>query len=165
MTVHVPEIAGNRDFLHRMDDFAALYPETCRAARIVTGRQVHALAHELGDDEPRIHLVEHALVVEGSRLERHVVGAARVARGHQIELARRVAVQKKPTEHAFGDEIAFRRGDPFRIEGRATQSTPQMGILHQTNRRRKERISQAIDEKRRPTIEIAAARCCQKMPD
>src|SRR5579862_1060083 len=54
---HVEQVARDRDLFHRMADLAALDPEPGRAARVVAGHVVHALAHELGHDEPASHLL------------------------------------------------------------------------------------------------------------
>src|SRR3712207_5417751 len=53
---HFAQIAGDGDLLDREADLAALHPVAGRAARIIAGDQVHALAHELGDEQAFVHM-------------------------------------------------------------------------------------------------------------
>ena len=49
--VHLPQVAGNRDFVHRDTRIcAAFHPEAGGAARIVAGHAVDALPHQFRDD-------------------------------------------------------------------------------------------------------------------
>src|SRR5947208_3280651 len=57
---HVFQVASNRDFLHRIKNFAALDPVARRAARVIARHEVHALTHELGDEQPALEFLQHA---------------------------------------------------------------------------------------------------------
>src|SRR3569833_439091 len=74
---HVLEVAGDRDLLHREGDLAVLHPEATGAARVVAGHVVHALPHQLDDEQARAQLAQHLRqVVTGlraARRERQVV--------------------------------------------------------------------------------------------
>src|SRR5437667_261706 len=102
---HVFQFAGNRDFLYRMANFAALDPVACRAARVIARHEVHALAHQLGDEKPALEFLQHAGEVRSLGSHHEIVVTACIAGGFQAELARRVAAE----EIAFDDAVAHHR--------------------------------------------------------
>src|SRR5512138_3504550 len=53
---HVAQVAGDGDLLHGVANYAALDPVARRAARIVAGNEVDALAEELGHQQSGAHL-------------------------------------------------------------------------------------------------------------
>ncbi len=65
---HVPQVAGDGDFLHRIRDLAVLDPVTGGTARIVASDVIDAVAEQLGDQQPAAHLLQQALEVGASGL-------------------------------------------------------------------------------------------------
>src|SRR6266851_1549445 len=51
VAIHLFQIAGNRDLVHREGNGPVLHPEPTRSARVVTCYPVDALAHHLGDQQ------------------------------------------------------------------------------------------------------------------
>ena len=60
---HLPEVAGDRDFLDRVADLPALHPEAAGAARVVAGDVVDALADQFGHQQPGAQPAQHDLEV------------------------------------------------------------------------------------------------------
>src|SRR3970040_412167 len=102
---HVAQVAGDGDFLHRVGDLALLHPVAGRAATIVAGHQVDAVAEELRDQQAAMHARQHAAKIQTVGYEHEVGIAARAARAAQTELARRVAAE----EIAFEQPAAYHR--------------------------------------------------------
>ena len=46
--VHVTQISGNGDLVHRIGDGAVLDPESAGAAGVIAGDTIDALAHQFG---------------------------------------------------------------------------------------------------------------------
>src|SRR5437867_13293650 len=90
---HVFQVAGNRDFLNRMANFAALDPVARRAARVIARPEVHALTHQLGDEKPALEFLQYSGEVRSPGAHHEVVVTASVAGGFKTPLARRPAVQ------------------------------------------------------------------------
>src|SRR5207247_9062603 len=99
---HVFQVAGNRDFLNRMANFAALDPVARRAARVIARHEVHALTHQLGDEKPALEFLQHAGEVRSLGAHHEVVVTASLAGGFHAALARRIAAE----EIAFDDAVA-----------------------------------------------------------
>src|SRR5262249_47652431 len=96
--IHVLEIARHGDLLDRKGDLAVLDPVTGRAARIVAGDEVYAVAERLGDEEAAAEVFQHAHEVWPGRREHEVVVAACVAGALHAELARRIAAEEVALE-------------------------------------------------------------------
>jgi 3-phosphoshikimate 1-carboxyvinyltransferase len=56
---HVLHIAGNRDFMHRVSDFAVFHPETAGTARVVARHVIHALPHQLNHKQTCAEFLQH----------------------------------------------------------------------------------------------------------
>ena len=57
MRVHVLQIAGDGDFFYRILDFSVLYPEACRAARLVSCDVIYTLPEQFGDKQTTPHFL------------------------------------------------------------------------------------------------------------
>ena len=73
------EIAGDRDFVHGVDDLAALDQETRRTARVVARDGVDALAEQFADDEGFLAVLDEIGQRAGRRLDEQIVNAAGIA--------------------------------------------------------------------------------------
>src|SRR5262245_7452603 len=51
VAVHLLQVAGDGDLVHRIREGASLDPEAARTTRIVACHAIHALPHELGDEQ------------------------------------------------------------------------------------------------------------------
>jgi hypothetical protein len=95
---HIAQVAGDGDFLHRVGDAAVFDPEAAGATRIVASDVVHALTHQLGDEQAGAQLAQHLVEVVArprqARGQHQVVRAAGVAGGLHAQLARRVGAEK-----------------------------------------------------------------------
>src|SRR5436305_7633440 len=69
---HLQQVARDGDFLHREPDLATLDPEARRAARVIAGHHVHALAHHFGDDEAAAHQLHEPVEVVFARAHEEV---------------------------------------------------------------------------------------------
>src|SRR5258707_12125398 len=114
---HVLEIAGNRDFLHRVREFAVLDPDSAGSARVVAGDHVHPESDRLGQVESLLHRADYLLRRVTARFEIEIGGrygwrvtdrARRVAGRRESELARRIAIEQVRREHAFVDDVSAR---------------------------------------------------------
>src|SRR6185312_17075261 len=61
VAIHVLEIAGDGDLLHRIGQLAVLDPQASRALGVVASDQIHAEAHRLSDVEPAAHAADDLL--------------------------------------------------------------------------------------------------------
>ena len=73
---HVPEIAGNGELLDRILDRPVFHPETGCSARLITGHQIDALAHQFGDEQAGAHFLQESGLVERAGIDDEVVDTA-----------------------------------------------------------------------------------------
>src|SRR6185436_18897918 len=85
VAVHVPQVAGDGDLVHRIGHRAVFDPVAGCAPRVVSGDAVDALPHELGDQQSGAELAHQGLHAEPAlaRFDQQVVRAAGVAGGLQ----------------------------------------------------------------------------------
>ena len=129
--VHVTQVPGDRDLVHRLRDLAVLDPEAGGAARIVAGHGVDALPHHLGHEQARAELAQQRLRVEHAALHHEVVHAAGVAGRHEPELARGIAspagsrrARRRPRARGRGSRRPRRRTAPTRARPAGAGARP-----------------------------------------
>src|SRR5687768_10939230 len=133
---HFLEVAGDGDLLDRKADLAAFYPVAGGASRVVAGHGVHALPHELGDEEASVHELQHAGEVGALRAYEEVVVPAGVARSLHSQLARRVAAEEVPLHYARPHNAAIARTHALVVEGSARHRAAQVRALIDVHERR-----------------------------
>src|SRR2546428_600373 len=162
---HVFQVAGDRDFLHGMANFAALDPVARRAARVIARHKVHALTHELGDEKPALEFLQHAGEVRSLGAHHEVVVTARIAGGFQAELARRIAAEEIAFDDAVAHDSAAARRNALLVERRAGHPLLLVRALVDAHQRREHLSSEAVDEERGLAVQVAAVHGRDEMAD
>src|SRR5580704_14874299 len=118
-------MSGDGDLADRKSALAVLDPETGRAAAVIAGHQIDALADQFGDVEAVLDLTDQFLRRFCSRLDMQIArarighrghAALRMAGGFQFEFARGGAIEDPGFQHAAVDDHDPARGDTLGIE-------------------------------------------------
>ena len=154
---HLPQVPGDGDAVHRIGDLPAFHPEPRRAARVIAGDRVHALPHQLGDQQPAAHARHQRRQVAGVGGHLQVVHAAGIGGGLQPELARRIAAQHVARDPAALHQRRLAGGHALAVEGGRTEAARQERQFRDPEPVREHLGADAVEQEAGLAIQRAAA--------
>ena len=155
-----------------MRDFAILYPETCRPARIIASVRIDRRSDHRSDKQPRPHLRNQVVPADialrqrqigHTRRRRRRCATAGVGSGWQTQLAPSGKIQRPARQRAIVDQRAALRRQTFGIENLGCKGARAVGVFDQAHAFWQDLLAQRIAQERRAARDGAAVDCLHKM--
>src|SRR6266536_4469779 len=135
---HAFQITGDRDFFDRIRQFAARYPKTGGAARVVSGDEVYSHTQELGDIQPFFHVGDKLSGRSRAGLQEIVARTNAGSSGEPTrgvrsrlkpELLGRVSIQQIRTEHPIFNNHGAAGGNAFSVKRTGAEATDDSSVV------------------------------------